>query len=68
MNLTVKEASEILNISERAVRKNCLSGKYECVYVSGRIGNSGKNILISLESLPQEAQDRYNGVKKNLNY
>lgn len=62
MNLTVKEVSEILNISERAVRKNCLSGKYDCVYVNGRGGNSGKNILISLESLPQEAQDRYNGV------
>ena len=64
MNLTVKEVSEILNISERAVRKNCLSGKYDCVYVNGRGGNSGKNILISLESLPQEAQDRYNGVEK----
>ena len=45
MNLTVKEVSEILNISERAVRKNCLSGKYDCVYVNGRGGNSGKNIL-----------------------
>lgn len=62
MNLTVKEVSEILNISERAVRKNCLSGKYDCIYVNGRGGNSGKNILISLESLPQEAQNRYNGV------
>lgn len=64
MNLTVKEVSEILNISERAVRKNCLSGKYDCIYVNGRGGNSGKNILISLESLPQEAQDRYNGIEK----
>ena len=64
MNLTVKETSAILNISERAVRKNCLSGKYECIYVDGRGGNSGKNVLISLESLLQEAQDKYNGVKK----
>lgn len=64
MNLTVKETAELLNISERAVRKNCLSGKYDCVYVNGRGGNGGKNILILLESLPQEAQDRYNGIEK----
>ncbi|MDE6834327.1 MAG: hypothetical protein K2J39_08825 [Ruminococcus sp.] len=60
MNLTVKEASEILNISERAVRKNCLSGKYQYHYENG-IGRGGKQLLICLESLPQEAQDRYNG-------
>ena len=60
MNLTVKEASEILNISERAVRKNCLSGKYQYHYEDG-VGRGGKQLLISLESLPQEAQDRYNG-------
>ncbi|MDE6426175.1 MAG: Mu transposase C-terminal domain-containing protein [Ruminococcus sp.] len=64
MNLTVKEVAELLNISDRAVRKNCDSGKYDCVYVNGRGGNGGKNILISLESLPQEAQNRYNGIEK----
>ena len=59
--ITVKEVSEILNISERAVRKNCFSEKYQYHYENG-IGRGGKQLLISLESLPQEAQDRYNGV------
>lgn len=61
--LTVKEVSDILNITERAVRKNCLSGKYQYHYEDG-VGCGGKQLLISLESLPQEAQDRYNGVEK----
>ena len=63
IRLTVKEASEILNITERAVRKNCFSSKYQYHYENG-VGRGGKQLLISLESLPQEAQDRYNGVKK----
>ena len=61
--ITVKEVSEILNISERAVRKNCFSEKYQYHYENG-IGRGGKQLLISLESLPQEAQDRYNGMEK----
>ena len=61
--ITVKEVSEILNISERAVRKNCFSEKYQYHYENG-IGRGGKQLLISLESLPQEAQDRYNGIEK----
>lgn len=61
--ITVKEVSEILNISERAVRKNCFSEKYQYHYENG-IGQGGKQLLISLESLPQEAQDRYNGIEK----
>ena len=60
MNLTVKETSEIMNISERAVKKNCLSEKYQYHYEDG-VGRGGKQLLICLESLPQEAQDRYNG-------
>lgn len=64
MKLTVKEVAKLLNISKRAVRKNVLNNKYTYEYTYGKGGNSGKNILISLESLPQEAQDRYNGVEK----
>ena len=63
MDLTTKEVAELLNISERTVRKNCLSGKYKYHYENG-IGRGGKQLLISLESLPQEAQDRYNGIEK----
>ena len=60
MNLTVKEVSELLNISERAVQKAVSAGKYKSVTING-IGRGGKQLLICLESLPQEAQDRYNG-------
>ena len=63
MDLTVKEVSQLLNISERAIRKNCSSGKYQYHYVEG-VEQGGKQLLIALESLPQEAQDRYNGVEK----
>lgn len=63
MDLTVKEVAELLNISERAIRKNCSSGKYQYHYVEG-VGQGGKQLLIALESLPQEAQDQYNGVEK----
>lgn len=63
MNLTVKEVSELLNISERAVQKAVSAGKYKSVTINS-VGRGGKQLLISLESLPQEAQDRYNGVEK----
>lgn len=63
MNLTVKEVAGLLNISDRAVRKNCYSGKYQYHYEDG-VGRGGKQLLISLESLPQEEQDRYNGIEK----
>ena len=63
MNLTVKEVSELLNISERAVQKAVSAGKYKSVTING-VGRGGKQLLISLESLPQEAQDRYNSVEK----
>ena len=61
MNLTVKEVSELLNISERAVQKAVSAGKYKSVTING-VGRGGKQLLILLESLPQEAQDKYNGV------
>ena len=63
MNLTVKEVAELLNISERAVQKSVSIGKYKSVTVNG-IGRGGKQLLITLESLSKEAQNRYNGVEK----
>ncbi|MDE6519213.1 MAG: helix-turn-helix domain-containing protein [Ruminococcus sp.] len=35
MNLTVKEVSELLNISERAVQKAVSAGKYKSVTING---------------------------------
>lgn len=59
MWLTVRAVAELLGISERATRKNASNNKYTCRYIGG-IGRSGKQLQILLESLPQEAQDRYN--------
>lgn len=63
MNLTVKEVSELLNVSERAIQKAVSAGKYKSVTING-VGRGGKQLLISLESLPQEAQNRYNGIEE----
>lgn len=59
--LNTAETAELLGISERAVRKNVSSGKYENVqYVEGvRGGKSGQITKIALSSLPIEAQTKY---------
>lgn len=59
MWLTVKETASLLSVSEKSIQKNALNNKYTCRYVEG-IGRGGKQLQILLESLPQEAQDRYN--------
>lgn len=59
--ITVKEAAFHLCVSERAVQ---LAAKREDVIsklVDGT-GRGGKQLRILLESLPQEAQDRYYGI------
>lgn len=58
--ITVKEAAELLCVTERAVRSAALRNQYIVTYTDGVGGNHGKNLLISLESLPEEAQDKYN--------
>jgi len=58
--ITVKEAAELLGVTERAVRSAASHNQYNVTYINGIGGNRGKNMLISLESLPEEAQDRYN--------
>ena len=60
--ITVKVASECLNLSERTVQFKAQNNEYEHKYVKGK-GKGGKQLRILLESLPQEAQDKYNGVK-----
>lgn len=64
MWLTVKETASLLSVSERSIQKNALKGKYICKYINGIGGKNGKVLQILLESLPQEAQDKYNGTEK----
>lgn len=59
--LSVKEVAELLSITERAVQIS--KTKYEYRHVKG-VGRGGKQIEIRLESLPQEAQDKYNHIER----
>lgn len=62
----MKEVAELLGMTERGVRKSATQlNKYVYCHVDG-IGQGGKQILIALESLPQEAQDTYNGKEREV--
>ncbi len=67
MWLPVKEAAELLGISERAIQLSlidlCEQGKYLCRCVEG-VDRGGMQYEILLESLPQSVQDKYNAAKK----
>jgi len=58
--LSVKEAANLLGITDSAVKKAIAKSKYEYRHVKG-IGRGGKVLQISLESLPANAQARYHG-------
>lgn len=58
--LSVREAAQILQIGERAVRTAVQQDKYKHHYVNGK-GRGGKQLRIALESLPEGAQARYRG-------
>jgi transposase InsO family protein len=61
--LTVKEVSDLLDVSERTVQMKAKSSRYLTKVIPGT-GNGGKQYLISLSSLPQEAQERYKEQQK----
>ncbi len=58
--LAVKEAYNILGVSQQAMAKRIKSKKYTTKMVSG---NGGQQYRILLSSLPQSAQDRYYQLK-----
>ena len=60
--LSVRETSELLEITERAVQKAAKKQKYDSQYVQdGNRGGieGGQKLQIALESLPEEAQKKY---------
>lgn len=59
--LTVKEAGNLIGITDRAVKKNCKNGKYVTEMVNG---NGGRQYRILLSSLPKKGQ--MNWRKKQL--
>lgn len=60
--LAFEDVCNLLNISPRTGRRYIKNNIYLIRYVNG-IGRGGKILQIALESLPQEAQDRYHGNK-----
>lgn len=65
--LKVKEVAELLGVTERTVQNSAQKNKYEYRPVKGK-GRGGKQIEIALESLPQEAQNKYNNVQEEVAY
>lgn len=61
--ITTKTAANLLNVSVRAVELQVKRGIYKYEYIAGP-GRGGRQLRIALESLPQAAQDRYHGIKK----
>lgn len=65
--LKVKEVAELLGVTDSAIKKAVKKNKYEYRHVDG-IGQGGKQLEIALESLPQEAQNKYNKVQEEVVY
>lgn len=65
--LKVKEVAELLGVTDSAIKKAVKKNKYEYRHVDG-IGQGGKQLEIALESLPQEAQNKYNNVQEEVAY
>ena len=66
--LTVKQTAKLLNISERAVRKKIACSCLRYKTTNGVGGNRGVQYRVSLDSLPQKAQDKYNGAQREYSY
>ncbi len=63
--LKVKEVAKLLRKTERAIQLNIEN--YEYRHIKGK-GRGGIQIEIALESLPQEAQNRYNNIQEEITY
>ena len=61
--LTIEEVSELTQEVKETVRRKCKRSEYYCTYdKKGKY----KNHLINLDSLPEAAKNRYNGIKINV--
>lgn len=65
--LKVREVAELLEVTDSTIKKAVKKNKYKYRHVDG-IGQGGKQIEIALESLPQEAQNKYNNVQEEITY
>ncbi len=56
--LSIADVSDLLGLTKRMIQLNTQNGLYEFRQIKGK-GRGGKQIQILLDSLPQEAQERY---------
>lgn len=57
-HITVKEAARLLCVTERTIQLCINDGKYSTKLIPGK-GRGGIQYLIALDSLPEEAQEKY---------
>ena len=61
--LSMEDVCELTHEVKETVRRKCKRGEYSCTYdKKGKY----KNYLINLDSLPEAAKNRYNGIKINV--
>jgi hypothetical protein len=60
--LKTKEVAELDDVTERAIRKRCLKGKYLIQKIKSRRGK--EMYLILLSSSPKETQQKYHSKKQ----
>ncbi len=65
--LSIEDIVKKAGIPRRTVERAIANNIYQYKYVPG-VGRGGRQLRIALESLPQEAQDRYNGVHPSENH
>ncbi len=57
--ITVNTAADLLQVSERTIRRQCALNKYTVQTVSSNVGRGGVSYQIDLASLPERAQIKY---------
>ena len=63
--LSMDEVCNLTGEVKETVRRKCKRGEYSCTYdKKGKY----KNYLINLDTLPETAKNRYNGIKINLQH
>ena len=63
--LSMDEVCNLTGEIKETVRRKCKRGEYSCIYdKKGKY----KNYLINLDTLPETAKNRYNGIKINLQH
>ncbi len=61
--IPAQKLAEILKVNVTTIERRAARGIYKYEYTEGR-GRGGYQMLIALESLPENERDRYHGIEK----